>query len=319
MVPFFHDGTCALVRSGGRLVLPSGGVEAGEDAGVDAANRILMATAGFRRQTFHEVSRTGDHLLAWGQGDLYHGPRAHADADVWRGPPEEAARLLDRAGDTDGAAHVRAAAAARAGLTDAQYFEDTQRLLTTSYLRATTPEGGSGFGGDAEDWRAARSHIGEAIDRDGSFLDVGCANGLLMETAPAWCAERGIHIEPHGLDLSAELVSEARRRLPAWAGRIWVGNALDWMPPDGRRFDFVHVLLDVVPAHHAAAMIRHQLGHVAGRGGRLIVSSYTPFDDETRHARTTLERLGFRVDGTTRVGGPRRDGRFTSPSAWICV
>ena len=38
----------------------------------------------------------------------------------------------------------------------------------------------SGFNGSPERWREARHGIVEAIDGDGSFLDVGCANGLRL-------------------------------------------------------------------------------------------------------------------------------------------
>jgi 2-polyprenyl-3-methyl-5-hydroxy-6-metoxy-1,4-benzoquinol methylase len=74
----------------------------------------------------------------------------------------------------------------------------------------------------------ARLHITEGVSGDGTFLDVGCANGLLMESVTRWCAERGLRIEPYGLDLAPGLVALARQRLPQWAGRIWAGNAIDW-------------------------------------------------------------------------------------------
>jgi hypothetical protein len=54
---------------------------------------------------------------------------------------------------------------------------------------------------------------------------VGCANGLLMESVAAWCAERGLAVEPYGVDISPALAELARRRLPRWDGRIWTGNA----------------------------------------------------------------------------------------------
>lgn len=39
---------------------------------------------------------------------------------------------------------------------------------------------GSGAGSDSEgEWRAKRQHLAVPMDRDGSWLDVGCANGQL--------------------------------------------------------------------------------------------------------------------------------------------
>src|SRR5205807_1455126 len=103
---------------------------------------------------------------------------------------------------------------------------------------------GSGFRGSIEDWTTNHSHIVEAIERDGTFLDVGCANGFLMECVVEWCASRGIDVEPYGVDISSALAAHARERLPHWADRIWVGDALTWTPP--RTFDLVHGLLDTV-------------------------------------------------------------------------
>jgi hypothetical protein len=45
--------------------------------------------------------------------------------------------------------------------------------------------------------------------------------------------------------LAPALVELARSRLPQWADRILVGNALRWDPP--RRFDFVRTELVYVP------------------------------------------------------------------------
>src|SRR5205823_5635979 len=102
----------------------------------------------------------------------------------------------------------------------------------------------------------------------------GCANGLLMESVVTWAAERDLHIEPYGVDISEGLVSLARRRLPQWADRIRSGNALAWVAPDGRRFDFVHTLLDLVPVARRHDMLAHELEAMVAPGGRLLVSHY---------------------------------------------
>jgi protein-L-isoaspartate O-methyltransferase len=72
--------------------------------------------------------------------------------------------------------------------------------------------------GTAESWEYARSLVAEAIDRDGSFLDVGCANGYLMECLPQWTSFK---VEPFGLEIAPELAALARQRLPQWTDRIW--------------------------------------------------------------------------------------------------
>jgi SAM-dependent methyltransferase len=109
-----------------------------------------------------------------------------------------------------------------------------------AYLAGADPRAQSGFHGSAARWEAARRAIVEAIDRPGSFLDVGCANGLLMESVAAWSAHP---VEPYGIDFAPGLVELARTRLPRWADRIWVADARTWQPPF--RFDFVHARLDL--------------------------------------------------------------------------
>ena len=54
------------------------------------------------------------------------------------------------------------------------------------YLASDDPRRQSGFAGDEERWEAARRPIVEAIHRRGSLLDVGCANGYLLESLVHW-------------------------------------------------------------------------------------------------------------------------------------
>jgi 2-polyprenyl-3-methyl-5-hydroxy-6-metoxy-1,4-benzoquinol methylase len=65
------------------------------------------------------------------------------------------------------------------GARDDDYYKKTRALLERAYLEASDPRGGPGFRGDETRWERARRPIVSAIDHDGTFLDVGCANGLL--------------------------------------------------------------------------------------------------------------------------------------------
>ena len=87
------------------------------------------------------------------------------------------------------------------------------------YLASDDPRRQSGFGGDEERWEAARRPIAEAVDHDGSFLDVGCANGYLLESIVRWSEHR---LEPYGLDFSPRLVERLLERAVAPGGRLIV-------------------------------------------------------------------------------------------------
>jgi hypothetical protein len=215
---------------------------------------------------------------------------------------DEACRLLA----PDAAALYRLAAGLRErGVDDATWSRDTVRLLEEHYLRAPTPEGQSGKHGDAGDWRLARRLVVRAVHRDGTFLDLGCANGLLMESVHRWAAEDGRHLEPYGLDASTRLVALARARLPRWHDRFFVGDALTWSPP--RRFDFVHTMPDLVPAPRRPAWLRRMLDEVVAPGGRLIVRDYAGIGHQ-------LRAWGLPVAGTT---VQERGARRACEAAWL--
>ncbi len=162
-----------------------------------------------------------------------------------------------------------------AGRIDAEtWHQEVQTLLEEAYLPAESPYGQAGSSGDAEHWERRRRVIADAVHRNGTFLDIGCASGILMETLPAWAAARGFQIEPHGLDISPKLAALARRRLPHWADRIHVGNAATWTP--ACRYDFVRTELVYVPAGREPALISHLLEHVLAPGGRLLLCVYRP-------------------------------------------
>ncbi len=315
-VPFLADGRCVLVEGPDGPGLPSGDVRDGEDYLIDTVLRIPLETAGFRYQRFRPFGRAGRHLYAWIEGAPYAGGRPHASAVLNVMTAEDAAARLQADGQHELADIITAAAASYRAVDDQAYYADSLRTLQRAYLRGRTPQEGSGFGGDERAWRQARHHISEPIGAAGTFLDVGCANGLLMESIARWCAERGLTVEPYGVDLAPDLVDLARRRLPRWADRFWVGNAIDWMPPGGQRFGYVHLLLDCVPAARYADLIRHHLAHTVRPGGRLLVSDYGAGSaGGVPTAAETLRALGYGC--SSQSTGDHRLGRPAAPTAWI--
>src|SRR5688572_26793355 len=100
------------------------------------------------------------------------------------------------------------------------YFAAEQLLHEQKYLRGPNPRQQSGFGRDEGDWERFRRVVVAPVQADGTFLDIGCANGLLMESVVKWAREDGHKLEAFGLDISAKLVDLARRRLPEWRDRI---------------------------------------------------------------------------------------------------
>jgi SAM-dependent methyltransferase len=186
------------------------------------------------------------------------------------------------------------------------------RDLESGYLRETDPMRQSGFSGGADRWRVERSPILSAIPASGTLLDVGCANGHLLECLLRWGLESGLILTPFGVDCSARLIALARQRLPAFRDHFFVANAWDWSPP--RRFQYVYAVCDCVPDSCFGGFVEHLLSQAVAPGGRLIIGAYgsrsrgelpAPVDQ-------MLTRLGYTLIGSTAAGQPE-----TARFAWI--
>ncbi len=190
---------------------------------------------------------------------------------------------------------------------ETQWHARVLRLIEPAYLAARTPHAQSGKGGDAAGWEHARRLVCDAIDRDGTFLDIGCANGLLMEDVQRWAAADGHDVEPHGIDISARLADLARARYPQWAARIHTANANGWTPP--RRYDFVRTGLDYVPSASRPIYLQHLLDQVVAPGGRLIIGVHNLTRDDP--VVDDLASWGHPVSGTSRRPHPRTALHYT--------
>ena len=65
----------------------------------------------------------------------------------------------------------------------------TRELLEEAYVAAG--DGPRGAGSRSASPRLAPASASPSMDHDGTWLDVGCANGYLMASLLIWCAERG--------------------------------------------------------------------------------------------------------------------------------
>jgi len=177
------------------------------------------------------------------------------------------------------------AAYARGDLDDEGWHAAVAALIVPAYLAAETAEGGSGSSRDPAGWERARSLLAEAVEPGQAFLDVGCANGHLLESMVRWAG-----VEPYGLEISRELAEVARCRLPQWADRIWVGNAIDWKPPHG--FDIVRTGIDYVPIPRRRQLVEHLLSY----SGRLVIGVFNE-ERETRSLEDEVAGWGFTISG----------------------
>lgn len=204
------------------------------------------------------------------------------------------------------------AAYERGEITKDEWHDRVGAIIEPAYLAGTTAQAGSGHSGSAAEWEASRSLIMVAVDRSGTFLDVGCANGLLMSSVERWSADCGLAVEPYGVDISSRLAELARTRYPQWHGRIWAANADGWEPP--MRFDMVRTGLDYVPRRDRAAFVRHLVDRVVAPGGRLIIGKNNEDRDEPGIA-DSLRSWGWR--GVREVRWPHAHPGVEASVVWL--
>ena len=183
----------------------------------------------------------------------------------------------------------------------ADEFMEQIRGLERHYLVHDDPIMQSGYFGGAERWRREREIVLAAVERDGDLLDVGCANGYLLECLVQWAGDKGIGLTPYGVDIGARLIEEARRRLPAHADHFWVGDAWTWQPP--RSFQYVYTLHDCVPSELLGQYARRLLSGYVSDGGRLIIGAYGSGsrNDPAVDVASALEQSGLAVAGAESV------------------
>lgn len=154
-----------------------------------------------------------------------------------------------------------------------QWFENARDSLEAGYLINAEPWKQSGMSGPESRWICLRKPVADCIDKSGSFLDIGCANGYLLECCQKWNSPRNIIIEPYGIDISSKLVELAKNRLPQYKDNFIVGNAFYWTP--SKRFDFVRTELVYVPAKYEKQYIEFLLNHYLNSNGKLLIANYT--------------------------------------------
>jgi hypothetical protein len=154
-----------------------------------------------------------------------------------------------------------------------EFFEASAVESARLYLSQTEPMRQSGHGGDLYYWRHVRGMILEAVYLGGTFVDIGCANGHLIESLDRWLRPSEVGVEFHGLEISPDLHRLAVRRLPEFAPRLHLGNGVDWRPPI--KFDYVYTMtLPDLPGALRKRLLDNLWSNCLKQGGRLILGPW---------------------------------------------
>ena len=181
-------------------------------------------------------------------------------------------------------------------------FLGEMKQLEASYLKTDDPLRQSGYGGGYERWCRERGVILDPIKTDGTFLDIGCANGYLLECLIQWAQDKGIRLIPFGADIGPQLVELAKARLPVYKSNFWVADAWEWTPPF--KFHYVYTLCDCVPPSFFKGYVSHLLSHYVETNGILIIGAYgsTSKNQPAQEVEKELQAFGFSVAGAVTLG-----------------
>lgn len=176
-----------------------------------------------------------------------------------------------------------------------EYFTQNKDATTSYYLAdPDNPFQQSGRGCGRERWDETRRVFANLVDRPGSYLDVGCANGLLLESLAEWVTDHDLEL--FGVDFVPGLVALARERMPR--ATVWEANVWDWDPP--RKFTHVRTNLEYVPSADYLELVKRQACWVEERG-RLVVAHYPDRSEPSVDVASVVESAGFEVAGAIAV------------------
>lgn len=167
---------------------------------------------------------------------------------------------------------------------------ETERLLK-----------GCDYQGSLSDWIRNRRFIRSVIHKDGTILDIGCANGFFLLSLMLWSEYK---LSPFGIDIAEGKVSMAKRIFGKYPKRFEVFDGvsdIDSLPsesfPDS--FDFVYWnVFDSFafgdPGGYGCAFLR-KLFRKVSPGGRFILAFYDAEEDATEAIRN-LAAIGYRMN-----------------------
>lgn len=149
-----------------------------------------------------------------------------------------------------------------------------------AYLCKQSPLERSGFAHDLDSFLNLRSPILIAMgEKEGRFLDLGCANGVLIELLSK---NEGVRREYFGIDFVPELIEEANSRL----GEIChVADLHNYVNTTG--FEFVRFELCYAREHKMKYLVEHVIESMLCDDGVALICNYS--EEHPQVAKTVFE------------------------------
>ena len=168
---------------------------------------------------------------------------------------------------------------ANGNISETVFFNLESEASAIAYTYRDQPWAQSGHSGNAFTYRFKKMLVLEAVDKSGTFLDIGSANGYLIECLDNWSKNSCVQVEFFGLEISKELTELSKKRVPRLKDNFFNGNVFTWQPPF--KFDFVYtMIIPDLPDYLHEKLIRLLFSDYVKPSGRLILGEYKTYEIE---------------------------------------
>jgi len=158
----------------------------------------------------------------------------------------------------------------------------------------------------AKDWVNARLFLVKSIIGNGTFLDVGCGNGLLLKCLEMWSS---FSITPYGIDRDSELIEKAKVFFPEQKENFFclpiqdIGQLKETALLTAYDYVYWNVWDNWMLEEPTEQKCLHEIKLLVSPGGCLILGFYDKFaeliQDKVERATQVLGVAGNCIDNET--------------------
>lgn len=153
---------------------------------------------------------------------------------------------------------------------------------------------------DFKIWESRRRFIAKVINKNGTILDIGCANGFFLKCLQKWTAYKLI---PYGIDYNKKCIREAMNLFPLYADNFIFANVLELQnilkQSYLNKFDFVYWnIWDPWEFENQREIESLKLAlKIVSAEGRLILGFYQSEKNKERKIEKLKKIIGLRPSG----------------------
>jgi len=179
------------------------------------------------------------------------------------------------------------------------YSNEFKQIISQKELVKKYLVGSHVAGFDFDLWVKRRAFIADLINKSGSILDIGCANGFLLRSLQEWSKYK---LTPYGIDVEIKFPNQIKELFPTnYSNFIQldirnINNISSFSLPDKYDFVYWHVWDEWDLSSDEQQDIVAQAGEHVASGGRFILGFYSSREQNMERIEN-LENAGFKFTG----------------------